>query len=185
MSLNFPVRLLYWVKTMTDLIERILKEMTPRLRAELSKLGCPANSPESDDLLQEALNRIWTALEKRDGKLEFINSYAKKVVFSVYINEVNRIRRENQLIQGAGNQRGHEEETALGPGDPRGLIKEAVMASLAALPEPKRRVIRLHLDGYTLSEIALLNQLSYSRVRDYYYRGIEELRRRLARKGFG
>jgi RNA polymerase sigma factor (sigma-70 family) len=170
---------------MTDSIEQILKEITPRLRAELNKLGYPAYSPGSDDLLQESIVRLWKALKNRDGKLEYINSYAKKVVFSVYINEVNRIRKENHLIFCAGGQRRNEYEAAGGRADPSGPVKEAVMASLSALPEAKRRVIRLHIDGFSLSEIAVLDKLSYSRVRDYYYRGIEELRRRLARKGIG
>lgn len=169
---------------MNDSIERILKEITPRLRAQLSKLGCPANSPESDDLLQESMVRLWKALENRGGKLEFINSYAKKVVFSVYINEANRIRRENKLIYTAGGERRNEYEAAGGRADPSKPLKEAVLASLSALPEARRHVIRLHMDGFSLSEIALLNQWPFSKVRDYYYRGIEELRGRLARKGF-
>jgi len=168
---------------MADSIDETLKEITPRIRAELNKLGYSAHIPESDDLLQETIIRLWKALENRDGKLEFINSYVKKVVFSVYINEVNRIRREKQFVASAGGQGFCDQETARGRPDPPGLIEGAVMASLSSLSETKRHIIRLHIEGFTLSEIAISNHWSFSKVRDNYYRGIEELRRRLARKG--
>ncbi len=168
---------------MADSIDETLKEIAPRIRAELNKIGYFSHIPESDDLLQETLIRVWKALKNRDGKLEYINSYVKKVVFSVYINEVNRIRREKQLVASAGGQGFCDQETGRGRLDPAGLIEGAIMASLSALSETKRRVIRLHIEGFTLSEIALSNHWSFSKVRDNYYRGIEELRRRLARKG--
>jgi DNA-directed RNA polymerase specialized sigma24 family protein len=168
---------------MADSIAETLKEITPRIRAELNKLGYSAHVPESDDLLQETIIRLWKALENRDGKLEFLNSYVKKVVFSVYINEVNRIRREKQFVASAGGQGFCGQETARGRSDPPGLVGGAVMASLSALSETKRHIIRLHIEGFTLSEIAISNHWSFSKVRDNYYRGIEELRRRLARKG--
>ena len=169
---------------MADSIERILKEVTPCLRAELSKFGYSAHIPDSDDLFQETIIRLWKALKDRDGKLEYINSYAKKVVFSVFINEINRMRREKQLIGWAEGQRRREHETAGRRTDSCGSIEGAVMASLLPLSETKRHVIRLHIEGFTLSEIAILNQWSLSKVRANYYRGIEELRRRLVRKGF-
>jgi len=99
---------------MADSIDETLKEIIPRIRAELNKLGYSAHVPESDDLLQETIIRLWKALENRDGKLEFINSYVKKVVLSVYINEVNRIRKENQVIFSSGGQRRNEYEAAGG-----------------------------------------------------------------------
>src|SRR5512138_2377185 len=119
---------------MADSIDETLKEITPRIRAELNKLGYSAHIPESDDLLQETIIRLWKALENRDGKLEFINSYVKKVALSVYINEVNRIRREKQFVASAGGQ-GFCDQEARGRPDPPGLIGGAVMASLSSLSE--------------------------------------------------
>lgn len=168
---------------MPEPIEKILEEMAPRLRDELCGFGYSANAPESDDLLQEIRIRLWKALKIRDGEIEFINSYAKKVVFSVFINEVHRIRRERQLISKAENQQRIEcAERGCRQGSDD-LLKEVVVQALSSLSRNKSLVIKLRLEGFTLAEIAQLNRWPLSKVRNYYYRGIRELKRRLVRRG--
>lgn len=168
---------------MPELVELILKKLAPYIRAELDGFGYPSHIPDSDDLLQEIYIRLWKALEARGGQIEFINSYAKKVVFSVYINEVNRIRRERQLISVAENQQRLEGDgTVCGPGSDD-FVKEIVIKSLSALSRTKRRVIKLRLEGFTLAEIARLNHWSLSKVCNNYYRGIRELKQKLAKRG--
>jgi RNA polymerase sigma factor (sigma-70 family) len=168
---------------MAESIEKILEAMAPRLRDELKGFGYSPGTPDSDDLLQEIRIRLWKALEIRDGKIEYLNSYAKKVVFSVFINEVNRIKRERQLISKAEGQQRHELKNGGYVRESDDSLRGAVIESLAALSRNKRLVIKLRIEGFTLAEIGNLNGWSFSKVRNIYYRGIQELKKRLARRG--
>lgn len=165
-------------------IEAILRAIAPYLRTELGNLGYSANSPAGDDLLQEINVRLWKALKARDGDLEYFNSYAKRVVYSVFINEVNGLRQERRLVSAAENERrlksGAQRDNTPGSEDSR---RKAIIESLSALSGAKARVIGLVLQGYALDEIARLNHWSLGKVRASYYRGTRELRNRLAKRG--
>ncbi|MBE3050272.1 RNA polymerase sigma factor [Candidatus Bathyarchaeota archaeon] len=168
---------------MPESIERILEALAPRLRSELNGLGYSAHSPDRDDLLQEILIRTWKALKDREGEIQYLNAYVKKIVFSVFINEVNRLRRERQLISAAENRQRLENEDKEDCAGSDEVLKEIIVESLTALGGTKRRVIELRLEGYTLAEIAQLNDWSIGKTCNDYYRGIKELKHRLAKRG--
>ena len=164
-------------------IEIILEALAPHLRSELDGLGYPTLSPERDDLLQEIRIRIWKALESREGHIEYFNAYVKKVVLSVFINEVKRLQRERQLISHAEDrQPGGDggEGNCTGSDNP---LRDIIVESLSALGGTRRRVIELRLEGFTLAEIARLNNWSPGKACNEYYRGIKELKNRLAERG--
>jgi len=168
---------------MPESIERILEALAPLLKSELSILGYSAHSADRDDLLQEIRLRIWKALRDRHGELEFLNAYVKKVVFSVFINEVKRLRQEEAMLCVAENEHGlGGEGLPDGPG-PDSPLKQTVVESLEALGDTKQRVIRLRLQGFTFSEIALLQRWSLRKVCSLYYRGIREIKKQLKEKG--
>lgn len=168
---------------MPESIERILEALAPYLRSELDGLGYPTLSPERDDLLQEIRIRIWKALKGRDGKIQYFNAYVKKVVLSVFINEVKRLRRERQLISIAEDRRSMGdagEGNCAGSDNP---LRDIIIESLAALGETRRRVIELRLEGFTLAEIARLYHWSVGKACNEFYRGIQELKNGLAERG--
>jgi len=166
---------------MPEPIEEILEKLAPRLREELGGFGYSSHTPDGDDLFQEAQIRLWRALKVRNGEIEFLNSYAKKVVFSVFINEVNRIRRERELI-GIAERRMECENNGCGT-DVADFVREAVLAAMSSLSRTKRNVIKLRLEGFTLAEIAHLKHWSIRKVCNSYYRGVQELKGRLTRWG--
>ena len=168
---------------MPESIERILEALEPRLRSELNGLGYSAHSPDRDDLLQEIRIRIWKALKDREGEIQYLNAYVKKIVFSVFINEVTRLKRERQLISVAENRQRLENEDKEDCAGSDDSLRKIIVESLTALGGAKRRVIELRLEGYTLAEIAQLNDWSISKTCNYYYRGIKELKHGLAKRG--
>jgi RNA polymerase sigma factor (sigma-70 family) len=168
---------------MPESIERILEALAPHLRSELNGLGYSAHSPNRDDLIQEILIRIWKALKDREGEIQFLDAYVKKVVFSVFINEVNRLRRERQLISVAENKQHLENEDKGDCTESVDSLRKIIIESLTALGGTKRRIIELRLEGFTLAEISQLNHWSISKTCNCYYRGIKELKNRLAKKG--
>jgi RNA polymerase sigma factor (sigma-70 family) len=163
--------------------EIILEAIAPYLRSELDGLGYSTLSPDRDDLLQEIRIRIWKALKDKEGEIKYLNAYVKRVVLSVFINEVHRLRRERQLISLAGDRQhmgDGGEGNCVGSDDP---LRDIIVESLTALGGTKRRVIELRLEGFTLAEIARLNHWSLSKACNDYYRGIKELKNRLAERG--
>ena len=168
---------------MPESIERILEALAPYLKSELSGLGYSPHSPDRDDLLQEVRIRIWKALENKGGDIQYINAYVKKVVFSVFINEVNRLRRERQLISVAENEHCLNNPVKTDYAGPNDVMREKIIESLLALGGTKRRVIELRMEGFTFAEIALINHWSLRKACNAYYRGIGELKRNLAKKG--
>jgi len=168
---------------MPESIERILEALAPQLRSELNCLGYSAHSPDRDDLLQEIRIRIWKALKDREGEIQYLNAYVKKIVFSVFINEVNRLRRERQLISVAENRQRLENEDKEDCAGSDDSLRKIIVESLTALGGAKRRVIELRLEGFTLAEIAQLNDWSISKTCNCYYRGIKEMKHGLAKRG--
>jgi RNA polymerase sigma factor (sigma-70 family) len=168
---------------MPDNIESILEALAPLLISELRALGYTASSADRDDLLQEIRVRIWKVLRDREGEIFFFDAYVKKIVLSIFIREVKKRARERRLINAAGTDgdlirggRGHQ----AGSGD---RLKETVIESLGTLGAAKRRALELRFEGYTFAEIARLNHWSLRKACGIYYRGIAELKDRLAKRG--
>ncbi len=164
-------------------IESILRALAPHLRAELQSLGYPAYSPQGDDLLQEINVRIWKALEGRPEKKIFLGAYVKRVVFSVFINEVKRANQERSQLCRSGRQLCGQVEEASPRQGSKDDLKEIVVESLSSLSPAEGRVLRLRLEGFSFVEIAKLMAWPVRRTHFAYYRGIREIKKILARRG--
>jgi len=171
------------LKPMPENIDSILEALAPFLISELRALGYSSSSPERDDLLQEIRVRIWKALRDREGKINFFNAYVKKIVFSVFINEVNKLARERRLIDAAGNDRDVIKGTEGDHAGSGNTLRQTIIESLETLGAAKRRAIELRFEGYTFVEIAALNRWSIRKAWGVYYQGIAELKDRLAKGG--
>ena len=60
-----------------------------------------------------------------------------------------------------------------------------VAACIAELPERRREAVALHLQGFSLREIGELGGVTEEAARKLLDRGMQTLRERLARYGFG
>jgi RNA polymerase sigma factor (sigma-70 family) len=168
---------------MTEEIDRALEALTPVLVSELRALGCPLSSADTEDLLQEIRLRIFKALRDRREKINFLDAYAKKVVLTVFLNEAKKLGRRRGLIEAAGHA-----GSPMGAPESAGqlsedLLEEEVAKAMAALGGSKRRAIELRLEGFTFAEIARLNGWSLRKACGVCYRGLAELRARLAEGG--
>jgi DNA-directed RNA polymerase specialized sigma24 family protein len=166
---------------MREDIEGALERLTPVLVSELRALGCPLSSADTEDLLQEVRLRIFAALRDRGEKIIFLDAYAKKVVLSVFINGIHRRCRERGLLKAAGSS---IRDLGTGREDFSGsLLASEVRDALRSLGAAKRRTIELRLEGFTFAEIARLNGWSLRKACGVYYRGLAEVRARLAERG--
>lgn len=87
---------------MSDSFEEIFETLSPRLSAQLDALGFQGCAAEREDLLQEIRIRIWKTFKNGRRGISNVNAYIKKIVYSVFINEMSRQKRDRQLVCLAG-----------------------------------------------------------------------------------
>jgi RNA polymerase sigma-70 factor (ECF subfamily) len=137
-----------------------------------------------DDIVQVA----WLRLEKTprgdEADPTFGSSYLARVAYCVTVDEIRRRRRRREVpVDGAE----HTLRTAAV--DPARAMKareigDAIEACLARLLTGRRRAVALYLQGHTISQTGTLLGWARKRADNMVFRGLADLRRCLARKGF-
>jgi len=167
-----------------DLLRRAIARVCPR------RLGL-----QFDDIEQEARLRLWKAMQG-ETEIESPASYLYRIALTTTIDAVRRAtaRREEQLQfendSSAGappSARLREPATDMAQ-SPEALAESRVLlarveAAINRLSSDRRRAVGLHLRGFTPQEIADLLSWSEPKARSLVYRGLADLRERLAAEG--
>jgi len=168
---------------MSDSFEEIFETLSPRLSAQLDALGFQGCAAEREDLLQEIRIRIWKTFKNGRRGISNVNAYIKKIVYSVFINEMSRQKRDRQLVCLAGEAFISHTNNCSEGFFIHALQIDEIRNCIRALRPATRRVVELSLEGMKLAEIARLYEWSYRTTCLRYYRGVKELKRRLRVKG--
>jgi RNA polymerase sigma-70 factor (ECF subfamily) len=169
------------------LLEGLLRDFGRRIR-QLVESHCRGNPGlDPDDIEQEIRVRLWRALESdRIGTLGA--SYIQRVVVSTVIDAARRAALRVTESLDAG---GHESlaEWTLGPTVEEFAIgrerSERIWGVIESLPVRRRVPIKLHLQGFSLQEIAELEGVTPEAARKLVSRGMEALKERLKQLGIG
>ena len=164
-------------------LEQIIGALSPYLSSCLNSFGELNHGEEHEDMLQEIRLRIWNAYRSKGDNIQYLNAYVKKVVLSVFINEIGRLKKENRLLIVAKNNTSRDEGAGRIEPFSNDQLKKALLSSLETLKEAKRRVIKLRLEGFSFVEIARLNKWTLAKAHGNYYRGIKELKHTLRKEG--
>jgi RNA polymerase sigma factor (sigma-70 family) len=174
-----------------DRFNDILAEYGKLLRHAIAS-HCSRNiGLDFDDLMQEARLRLWRAVSS-ERDIRDLPSYLYRIAATVTIDAVRSVkaRREEQMIIESGGELKCERlqpmEAQASPetaADRQQLIA-ILRATLARLPENRRRAVGLHLQGFTTAEIGQLMQWSEAKARNLVYRGLDDLRSQLRAQGF-
>ena len=168
-------------------IGRQLAELATRLRRAVEYACRGRASLDLDEIEQEARIRLWKALES--DRIEVAGaSYVQKVVASVVIDAGRRA-----AVRAAEPLPETDDEAG-----PAGLLAEGadraamdgehvsrVLRCIEALPTRRRLPVKLHLQGYSLPEIAQLEGVSAEAARKLVTRGLDELKDALRAQGLG
>lgn len=165
-------------------IEKMIGDMSSFLSSSLSSLGINWHAEEREDLLQEIRIRIWKAYRRKDGNIQFINAYIKKIVYSVFVNEIKRIKKENRVLEsgriGLITAPDVENENF----DTSEKLKCTLAVALGSLRGEQQQVIKLRLEGFSIFEIAQLKGWSYRKTCNTIYRGIKKMKEKLREEGY-
>jgi len=175
---------------MSDPVSLVLDRVLDRFRHRILQAGAGHGVQEEavDLLLQEVRIRLWRAGERGETVESLPASYVYRVAASAAVDLLRRgrSRREDRMEGLEGRQ------LPIPAGDPAGNPSAAVEAeelgravrdSLEALSASRRPVVRMYLEGYSRSEVAALLGWSEGKVRNLLYRGLEDLREELTRRG--
>ena len=164
-------------------MEDILKGLSSHIASTLGALGYRYHGIERDDLLQEVYIKIWKTIRDNGDEIQYPNAYIRRIVYSVFIDEINRINKEKEALNVCGTlSRPRNGRDRLAAGDDE-AVRDALLGSINSLKEARQRVIKLRLQGFTLIEIAQLNRWPYRKTCSVFYRGLKELKVRLREKG--
>jgi len=171
------------VKAADGGIEKLVGDLSFYIVSKLNSLGYQRHGIERDDLLQEIHIRIWKTYKDDGRHIRYFNAYLKKIVHSVFINEINRINKENKALMMGGESL--NPVSGADSHDPAAnlSLKKVLVDSLDDINELKQRVIKLRLEGFSFGEIAHLNQWSVRKTHGIFYSGLKDLKRKLGEKG--
>ena len=166
----------------------LLAEYGAKVRRLIESHGLGQHGIDPADIEQEVRIRLWKALE-RDRNAAFHTSYIQRVVLSTVIDA---IRAANSRPAEPLPDEGEESAAVLiehraGPEQNAGGAQDfgRVAACLAELPERRREAVTLHLQGFTPREIGERSGTSEEAARKLLERGMQTLRERLVKLGFG
>lgn len=170
-------------------LERLLADFSAKMKALIYSHGLSQHGIDPDEIEQEVRIRLWRAVE-RDRSGAFHASYIQRVVASTVIDALRRaqVRAADPLPEESdeGAFFALADETAgperMASNAERG---EVLRRCLDELPNRRRLPIALHLQGFSLQEIADTVGISAEAARKLVSRGLDELKQRLRDEGCG
>lgn len=168
-------------------LEQILRDFGSRLAAILKGYRLDRHGVDPADVEQEVRIRLWKAIA-RDRSGAFHASYVQKVVATTVIDALRRaeVRAAEPLPEEddePGDWSGHGvgPEQSASDGERMGGLQRC----LGEIPERRRLPITMHLQGFSLQEIADVVGTSAEAARKLVSRGLDELKSLLRQRGYG
>ncbi len=170
-------------------LEELVRTYSAKVKGLLRTYGLDKHGIDPADVEQEVRIRLWRAIE-RDRSGAFHASYVQRVVASTVIDAMRRaeVRAAEPLPEEDEEQPVDLGEGPVGPERSAGDVErmQCLERCMAEIPERRRMPIALHLQGFSLQEIADLAGIpSAEAARKLVSRGLEELKTRLRELGYG
>jgi RNA polymerase sigma factor (sigma-70 family) len=168
-------------------LAQVLGDFGNRLSALLHGYRLDRHGVDPADIEQEVRIRLWKAIE-RDRFGAFHASYVQKVVATTVIDALRRAEvRAAEPLPEDDDEAGQLPEEGVGPEQSAsdGERMGGLQRCLGEIPERRRLPITLHLQGFSLQEIADVVGTSAEAARKLVSRGLEELKSKLRAQGHG
>lgn len=139
-----------------------------------------------EDLVQVALIRVFEIRRKSEGERSFSSSYLWRVAYSALIDEIRRLRRRKETDL---TDEDLEREAKVHDPDPEAAVAgtqigEGIQQCLQKLVISRRKAMTLYLQGHSVPSAAEVLGFSPKKTENLVYRGLQQLRECLLKKGF-
>jgi RNA polymerase sigma factor (sigma-70 family) len=172
-----------------DPISPALDALLARFAGMLRHIALRRGVPEDEiaDVLQNLRLRLWRAHGEADAISGLGSSYIYRAGISAALDVIRerRARRNQTSLEEIA-----DDPVAPDSADPAERLErseeaQAVAAAIRTLAESRRVPVRMYLSGYTRDEIAQHLRWSEAKTRNLLYRGLDDLREELRRRGIG
>ena len=173
---------------LTEDLSTALDAVVSRFVTMVRSVGARHGLTETDldEVVQEVRIRLWRSCRTSEQIRQLGASYVYRTAATAALDLLRRRR-----ARGAARTDSVDEHTErlmdATTGAPELLeaedLERQILAALEHLPESRRAVLRMHLNGYDREEIAALLGWSEAKTRNLLYRGLADLRARLAEMG--
>lgn len=168
-------------------LEQVLSDFGSRLSVLMRGYRLDRHGIDPADIEQEVRIRLWKAIS-RDRSGAFHASYVQRVVATTVIDALRRaeVRATEPLPEDDG-EFGQLPDDSISPEQTASDSERmnGLQRCLAEIPERRRLPITLHLQGYSLQEIADVVGTSAEAARKLVTRGLTSLKSRLRELGYG
>jgi RNA polymerase sigma-70 factor (ECF subfamily) len=141
-----------------------------------------------DEVIQEVRLRLWRSRGSSEQIATANASYVYRTAMSAAVDLLRRRRsRRADATVSLDSQSDLVAECPAGPDTDLAAseLNQQVAQAIETIPPTRRAVVRMHLAGYPREEIADLLGWSEAKTRNLLYRGLADLRARLAERGIG
>jgi RNA polymerase sigma factor (sigma-70 family) len=162
--------------------KRFLDEISRSVRAIVMKTFPGIAGQEREDIEQEIKLKLWKMV-RRGRNIRNLKSYLGRMVYTTALDVIARRQNLMSLDDLPGDGRASALVDADGPGPEalaeRGQMRDRIRAAIDGLPERRRAVLKLHLTGAGVEQMAGRLGWSSNRVRHLLYRGLGDVRKKL------
>ncbi len=162
--------------------KRFLDDISRSVRAILLKNFPGIAGQEREDIEQEIKLKLWKMV--RCGKnIRNLKSYLGRMVYTTSLDVIAGRQNHVSLDDLPAKGRASALVDSAGPGPEalaeRGQMRDRIRAAVDGLPERRRTVLKLHLSGAGIDQMAGRLGWSSHRVRHLLYRGLGDVRKKL------
>lgn len=159
-------------------------ELRRQLRRHVVRF-CPSWLREHiEDIVQIAWMRLQRARERSERNRTPGATLIARVAFCAAMDESRRLRRRREVNLDAAKDKPWTATEDPSVAAHAGEIRRAIRECLVSIRENRSLAVTLYLQGHTAPQTARLLRWSLTKTENLIYRGLADLRRCLAAKGF-
>jgi RNA polymerase sigma-70 factor (ECF subfamily) len=171
-----------------DTFSSALEAAVGRFGAMVRRVGARyrLRDADLDEVLQEVRIRLWRAHSSSSEHAEpFSASYVYRTAVSAAVDMLRRRRSRHAEATVPLDQAELPASAASNPADAveQSELGEQTSRAIETITPSRRPVVRMYLAGYSREEIGALMGWSEAKTRNLLYRGLADLRERLAGMG--
>ena len=164
--------------------QKIIDDFSSYIRCLIFKYNLSKLGLDPEDLIQEIRLKLWKIIDD-EKNISNPASYIRKVVESAVIDQIRRIRKEEEIFITEKKKLISEfEPKASSYQDQTGSLKEYVLKAADKLLDSRKLVVKLYLLNMSLPEISDYLHYSSAKTRNLLYRGLADLKIILKEMGF-
>lgn len=169
-------------RSTSEELEAILERFSASIRASILKFGLQEKGIDPEDVFQDIrlkiIKKIFSA-----NKIRSPASYINSVVHSTLIDCLRKSRAQEEIFQFERLERLQQAGSQKDVGGVDTLIRRAIGEAVDSLIPSRKKALKMFLLNMTVEEIARSLNWTPIKTRTLIYRGLDDIKRKLKKRG--